>query len=288
MSANRPSSSGGNDVEQTGFFDGQGGPSLFYRFEHDADDRAALLIAHGLGEHSGRYRNLVEAVRPRKISVFAVDHRGFGQSGGSRGCVERFGQYVDGVKTLAEFAASKMGGKKLFLLGHSMGGLIAIHYALRFPETIAGVIPSSAALQVSVPIPRIKGALGRFMSGIAPGLTLDNELVPDHLCRDPEVVRDYVNDPLVHRRISTRLFTELMTGMDFAHARAAQLRMPLLIFHGTGDKITHPDGSKRFFEAAGSADKTLKFYEGFYHETMNDPGHEQVTKTVADWIDARI
>jgi len=273
--------------EITGTFKDLEGASLFYRYRHAESDKAGVVICHGLGEHSGRYGNLFDVLTPEGFSYFALDHRGHGKSEGKRGVILNFDQFVLGVKKLVEFAREKMGKKKLFLFGHSLGGLIAIHYALRFPESIDALIVSGPALKLSVEVPPVKAALGKLLSGLLPSLALSNELDPNLISHDPEVVRNYVNDPLVHDRISTRLFTEMVRAMEVALNRAASLEMPLLAIHGTADRFTNPEGSKIFFEAVSSKDKTLKFYDGFYHESINETEKEKPLEDIRQWLSAR-
>lgn len=273
----------------TGKFEEADGAEIFYRYAVSKDDKAGVVICHGLGEHSGRYTNLTDLLRPAHIAYFAMDHRGHGRSSGRKGRILRFEQLLSGVRQTVDFARAQLGeGKKLILFGHSMGGLIAANYALRFPESIDGLILSGAALKLAAPVPAVKGAAGKLLSSIMPGLAMGNELDVNGLSRDRAVVEAYLADPLVHDRISTRLFTELLNGMDSAHTRAKALTLPTLIFHGGADILTHPEGSKEFFDAISSEDKTLKIYDGYFHETLNELGKEAVLDDVMAWINAHI
>jgi acylglycerol lipase len=270
--------------ETTGTFRNADGLNLFYRFHAKAGDKAAVVVCHGLGEHSGRYENLYEILDPNGFSYFALDHRGHGRSEGKRGTLDSFDQFIFGVKKMVEMAHKTLKGKKVFLFGHSMGGLISIQYALRFPETIDALVASSPALQVAVEVPAVKAFMGRLLSNVLPALSLSNELDPNLISHDKEVVRAYIDDPLVHDRISTRLYTEMTSAMDNSLNRAGSLLMPLLMLHGTDDKFVHPDGAKKFFESASSKDKTLKMYQGFYHETINELGKASVLADIRAWL----
>jgi acylglycerol lipase len=241
-----------------------------------------------LGEHSGRYKNLFDVLTPASISYFALDHLGHGRSEGKRGVIASFDDYLLPLKKLVEMARETVGKKQIFLFGHSLGGLIAISYALRFPETIDALISSGALLKVAVEVPPIKAALGKILSGLLPSLAMGNELDPALISHDLNEVQAYVNDPLVHDRISTRLYTEMTGAMDTALSRAGSLNLPLFIFHGSADRFTNPEGSKLFFEGASSKDKTLKLYEGFYHESINELEKEKVLSDIMRWIQTRI
>lgn len=279
----------GRAVEETSFFTDHTGTKTFYRAAYEPTNNASLVVCHGLGEHSGRYERLTAAARKMGLAVFAMDHAGHGQSGGNRGCIDSFDQLVLAVRRVADIAGQAVGpDKKLFVLGHSMGGLIAAITVLRFPELFAGAILSSPALGLAVKVPPLKAAAGRVLAGLLPSLTLDNELNPEHLSRVPEEVKAYVEDPLVHRRVSTRLFSQMMAQMDEAHGRADRFRTPLLGFHGTGDRITDHAATRRFVERAASSDKTFKTYEGAYHETMNDVCGAEVVADVARWLADRL
>lgn len=272
--------------EKTDHFPDSDGTDIFYRYSHSSSDKAAVVLCHGLGEHSGRYGNLFAPLRRGGYSYYAMDHRGHGNSGGARGCILHFEQFLPAVREVAKIAREGVGKGKVFLFGHSMGGLIAAHVCLRFPESVQGLILSSPAFELAYQVPRVKAVIGQALSGLLPGLTLSSGIDPVVISRDPQVVRDYESDPLNHQRVSTRLFTEMLSAMGGAMSRAAVLRLPVLIFHGTGDELTKPAGSRAFYETISSEDKTMKLYEGFYHETINEIGKEEVIRFVMDWLDA--
>ena len=216
--------------ETTGTLISNDGVKIFHR-QHPAEpERARMLIAHGLGEHSGRYGNVVERMLPKGVSVWVPDHRGHGRSGGRRGHVLNFGQYLSDLRLVAELAGKdRPEGMKLFLLGHSMGGLIAIFFAQRYPELVDGVIASSPALGMAIEIPRVKKTLGSMMSFIWPGLTMGNELDASKISHDPDVVSAYETDPLVHGRVSARFFTEFIAAMETVNERASAVKDPILL-----------------------------------------------------------
>ena len=235
--------------EKTGTLRGSDGVTLFYRQFTAESERARMVIAHGLGEHSGRYGNVVERLVPEGISVWIPDHRGHGQSEGKRGHVLNFAQFLTDLRLSVDMARVNLpDGMKCFLLGHSMGGLIAIYFAQRFPELIDGLIASSPALGMVVEIPAVKRVLGACMSSVWPGLTMGNELDATKISHDPNVVSAYLNDPLVHDRVTARFFTELLVAMQTVHQQASALNTPILMQVAGDDHLVSAGSSKEFFE----------------------------------------
>ena len=277
--------------EETGIFAGSGGVKIFYRHYAADAERARMIITHGLGEHSGRYANVVGLLLPMGISVWIPDHRGHGRSEGKRGHVLSFHQYLTDLRAMIELAGEgKAGDCKIFLLGHSLGGLIALYYAQRFPETIDGLLVSSPALGMVVEVPAVKKILGTIMSSIWPGLTMGNELEASRISHDENVVNAYINDPLVHDRVSARFFTELMTAMQAVNQQVSAIRNPILMQIAGDDHLVNARAAEHFFEKLAAADKTLHVYQGLYHEIFNEAAaqREQVLKDLEDWLAERI
>jgi len=278
----------------TGYTEGyikQNGLNIFYRRYIADSEKALLVIAHGLGEHSGRYVNVVKRLVPKGITVYAPDFRGHGKSDGKRGHVLSFGEYLEDLHPIVETALKeKKPGMKCFLLGHSMGGLIAINYAIRRQETIDGLIISSPSLGVAVKVPAIKAALGKVMSSLWPGLSLNNELDASKISHDDKVVAAYKNDPLVHNRVSVRWFTEFLSAMENANKEAQNIKVPVLMQIAGDDHLVNAGVSKSFFGKLAIKDKTLHVYDGLYHEGYNE--REKDRKIVIDdletWINSHI
>jgi len=277
--------------ENTGSFAGSDGVKIFYRHYPADSERARLVIAHGLGEHSGRYGNVVERLLPKGISVWIPDHRGHGRSEGKRGHVLNFVQYLTDLRSMIALAHDGgIGQRKCFLLGHSVGGLIALHIAQRFPELVDGVLTSSPALGMIVEVPAGKKILGSIMSHIWPGLTMGNELDAAKISHDQNVVSAYVNDPLVHDRVSTRFFTELMAAMETVNQQVSSIQIPILMQIAGDDHLVNARTAVQFFEKLELRDKTLHVYDGLYHEIYNEPAaqREQVLKDLEDWLEKRL
>lgn len=277
--------------EKTGTFDSHDGVNIFYRQFQAADERARLVIAHGLGEHSGRYENVVNRLLPANYSLWIPDHRGHGQSAGKRGHVLNFEQYLLDLRLVVEMAREGLpGGRKVFLLGHSMGGLIALYFAQHNPDLIDGVIASSPGLGMVIKVPAVKNVLGQVMSFIWPGLSFGNELDATKISRDESVVNAYQNDPLVHDRVSARWFTEMLSTMEEVNRQASHLHLPILMQVAGDDHLVNAQSSKQFFENLTAADKTLHVYDGLYHEIYNelDEDRQKVLGDLESWLDSHL
>jgi len=272
---------------EMGVFLAADGVRIFYQRWLPEETRGAIVIAHGLGEHSGRYRNLLEALAGRGIAVAAPDHRGHGKSGGLRGHVDEFAWYVrDLERFVDEVVRPGHPDLPLLMLGHSMGGLIAQLYALDRPDDLAGLILSSSACLPTVDASALKKGAARVMSRAAPRLAMSSGLDPTQISSDADVVARYVGDPLVHDRVTPRWYTEFVAAGTECLARAQEMTLPLLVFHGGGDCIISPESSRRLHASAASADKTLHEYDGLFHESMNEATgkKEPVLAQLRDWV----
>ena len=266
------------------------GTSRLYRqsWLPEGESRAAVVLVHGLGEHSGRYEYLAAHCSARGFAVHALDHYGHGKSDGLAGHVERFSVYLDGVRELVGRVRDEHPGIPLFLLGHSMGGLIAAAFLREAQSEFRGAVLSGPALKSDAAPPAIVLWINRLLSWLAPTLPMIG-LDPAGVSRDAKVVRAYVGDPLVHHgKVRARLIAEMMAAMNKTLAQAPDINLPILIMHGEDDVLTSPDGSREFFAHAGSADKTLKIYPGLYHEIFNEPEKDVVLTEMTDWLEAHL
>lgn len=260
--------------------------AIFLRHWPIENPKAVLVVCHGLGEYGGRYGNLVNRVSPAGYAVFAHDHRGHGRSGGRRGHVDRFDRFLDDAYMVVQLARETYPDSKVFMLGHSMGGLISLAYALRHQDTLDGVIASGAALRLAVKVPVIKEFVGKHVASIWPTLSMGNELDPHHLTHDEEVVQAYIDDPLVHDRVTPRFFVEFTQAMQFTLNGAGALSsIPLLMFHGEADPIVAAEGTSEFFANAGSQDKKIEIFAGMYHEVLNEVDKDKALDLVQNWLD---
>jgi acylglycerol lipase len=252
--------------------------------------RATVALVHGLAEHAGRYVTLALRLNAAGIELFAIDLRGHGHSPGARAWVEHFDQYLLDAETLLN-AAARSRRSPLFLMGHSMGGTISALYAAeRLADdgpALAGLILSSAALAPGRDVPRWLVAVSRIVSCLLPRLPT-MKVDASWLSRDPAAVEANRADPLVyHGGMPARTGAGILDAMARIERGRANLRMPVLVYHGTADKLTEPEGSREFSAHVGSADRTLVLYEGSYHETMNDLDQQRVVDALISWILAR-
>lgn len=263
------------------------GLRLYLRRREVTNARGEILISHGFGEHSGRYGALTNHLVAHNYSVTGYDHRGHGLSDGLPGHVESFNEYDDDLDRMIASVRSRSQSRTLFLIGHSMGGLIALRYTARKSGALTGAIISAPLIEVAVPVPAHKLMIARVGARMAPRMRLDSEIKPANLSRDPEVGRAYAADPLVNRKVSAKWFSEATRAMQEAAERASQITTPLLVMHGTADKLASVDATKRLFEHIGSSDKELVIYPGFYHELFNEPEKLDVFARVTEWLDKR-
>lgn len=248
--------------------------------------RAVVCLVHGLGEHSGRYPHVGKAFNAHRLGVYAFDLRGHGHSGGRRSHTPGYKNLLDDIDLLIETARAEQPGVPLFLYGHSLGGALVINHVLRRQPPLAGAIVSAPALRPGFEPPRWKLAVGRLAAGIWPTLRLASELDPTAISRDPDVVERYESDPLMNRSLTARLGIAAIDEGERALSEAATLSIPLLLMHGTGDRLTSPEASRRFAADAGDL-CTLRLFDGLYHELHNEPEKVDVFGCVFDWIDAR-
>lgn len=260
------------------------GTSVFGQSWLVDNPKAVVGIIHGMGEHSGRYTYLVEALNAANISVVSYDQMGHGKTQGKRGHVANYGMLLGCVGELTSKMVELVPAKPTFLLGHSMGGNVLLNYVLRRNPRINGAIVSAPWLKLAFEPPAIQVKLGRLVSGFLPGLVQSTKLDVNAISKDPKEVQRYVNDPLVHDKISTAFFIGVHEAGEWALEHAAELKTPLLLYHGTADKLTSHNASKQFCENAGGGDVTFKSLEGFYHESHNEPEREDLFKMIIEWI----
>ncbi|MDB4655608.1 lysophospholipase [Flavobacteriales bacterium] len=245
--------------------------------------KAVVGIIHGMGEHSGRYNYMVDALNAANISVVSYDQFGHGKTEGKRGHVGNYEILLEYADKLNKKLTELVPGKPKFLFGHSMGGNVLINYLLRRNPNINGAIVSAPWLRLAFDPPPLQVKLGRLVSGILPGLVQSTKLDVNSISQDPKEVQRYTKDPLVHDKISTAFFVGVYDNGLWAIDNVAKLKTPMLLYHGTADKITSHDASKKFCEDAGG-DITFKSLQGFYHESHNEPGREDLFKMITEWI----
>ena len=274
---------------QEGFFNGVRNIDNYHQcWLPDSPPKAVLLLVHGLAEHSGRYANLVEHFVPRGYAVYGIDHVGHGRSGGARVYVERFEDFLQPLRMFFGAVRAQQPGVPIFLVGHSMGGLIGAAYLLDHAGGLQGAVLSGPSVKVPDNISPAVLFVGKMLSVLLPWIGV-LALDASGVSRDPAVVEAYVNDPLVYTgKTTARLGAEVLDTMRRVASRAAHIRLPLLILQGGADRLVDPDGARMLHDLVGSSDKTLKVYEGLYHEVYNEPERAQVLRDVERWLEARI
>ncbi len=269
---------------EEGQFAGVGELSLYYQcWQPEEDARAVLVIVHGLGEHSGRYMNVVNHLVPLGYAVYGFDHRGHGRSPGPRGFINNYIEFRGDVRNFLQMVREREGKRPLFLMGHSMGGGIVVNYVLHDPEGFAGVIASAPTVG-KLNIQPVLAFASRMMSGVLPKLSIDNGLDVTGISRNTAVVQAYKDDPLVHSKGTPRLGVEIMDNAAWNMANAREWEPPLLMLHGDADRIVNVDETRAFFAQVQQPDKELIIYEGGYHESHNDVHYQQVVADLARWL----
>jgi acylglycerol lipase len=269
-----------------GTFPGEAGVEIHWQcWLPEGTPRAVVVIAHGVSEHADRYTHVAARLVGEGYAAYALDHRGHGRSGGRRAMIDRLKRAVADLDTLIRITRSEQPNRRLFLLGHSMGGGISLEYVLEHPESIDGLVLSApaAALEAASTFELVAG---RVLSTIAPRtgvFGVDSAAIS----RDPAVVRAYDEDSMVfHEKLPARTVAELAAAIQTLPERTPGLRVPLLVMLGTADELVPPAAGRMVHERAGSPDKRLIEYEGLYHEILNEPEQDRVMDDLLEWLDA--
>jgi alpha-beta hydrolase superfamily lysophospholipase len=274
--------------QETGFFRSKDNLRLRYRiWDINGGDAPAVLILHGNAEHSGRYGELAGFLNEKGCRVFAFDARGHGESEGERGYVRDFKDLTEDVDSFIDFVKERHKAENLYLFGHSMGGFIAAMYLLDGSKDVAGAILSSPVFKLGKSISFAISIFSGIIDAFFPKMKLYK---PEkrYLTRNTAVIERYEKDPLViHDKVFAHNAAQFVKALRGILPRLNQIRRPMLILHGDCDRLSDIRGSKNLFREAGSDDKDLKVYEGFYHELINEPGRETVYSDIAEWLHAR-
>ena len=259
--------------------------SLFYQSWLPADTpKAVLLVAHGLAEHSSRYEHFAEFFVKHDYAVFGLDHLGHGKSDGDRCHITKFSDYTDGVALLLDRVHEACPATPVFLIGHSMGGLVAVSILFEHQAEFAGCVLSGPAVQPAFELPAIQRLIMKLMSRVLPKLRV-LQLESSDVSRDPAVVERYRNDPLVFNgKITARLAEQLFSEMSSLQENLGRIDLPMLVLHGSEDRITSVEGSKMLHENISSQDKKLIIYDDLYHEVYNEPEQIEVMTDVLNWL----
>jgi acylglycerol lipase len=278
-------------IHATGTLTGAGADAVGIFWQSWAADegpaRGVVVIVHGFGEHSGRYEHVARRLVAEGYVTYALDHRGHGRSQGTRAVIDRLANAVSDIDQLVVLAGDAHPGLPVFMLGHSMGGLLAVQYALEHQDRLAGLVLSGALAALDA-APAPARLIARMLSAVAPRaglIALDASLVS----RDPQVVAAYRADPMVHHgKLPARTVAELIAAGQRFPELVAEIRVPSLIMYGSEDQLCPPSGSVMLGERIGAADITVIPYEGLYHEILNEPEQETVLRDMCGWLDAHV
>lgn len=261
------------------------GVQLYYqRWEPEGAPQGVVGLVHGLGEHHGRYAHVAAHLNSAGYAVLAYDQRGHGKSGDKRGHAPSYETTMDDIGALLTEAAMRYPGLPGFLYGHSLGGNLVLNYTLRRDPALAGVVATSPALRPAMPIANWKQSLMPLLYRRWPTLQIPNGLDITGISRDPDVVAAYRADPLVHDRVSVRLGADILTSGEWALAHAEEFPLPLLLIHGSADRITCPKASNEFASRMNSH-CTFIALDGYYHETHNEPDAHLMLRVLISWLD---
>ena len=250
--------------------------------------RATIAFVHGYSDHSGRYGHLFEALVDHGYEVHAFDYRGHGRSGGRRGHVDRFEEYLHDLEDFLAEVEPSFAAEKRFVVAHSNGGLIVTRWLLDRPEGFAGFVLSSPFYRLGFKPPALKVFASRLIGTVVPFLPVSNELKPEQLTSDPEFQEKTKNDPLYNHVTTPRWFSETLAAQEEVILRASEITAPILVMQAGADPIVDVETTRRVFEAFTSRDKTYVEFDGFRHELFMEAERDRPIETMLRWIDERL
>lgn len=260
------------------------GPDLL----EPSEPSAVIAVVHGYGEHGGRYVLFGEAMAARGWAAYVYDLRGHGQSSGTRGQVKRFDDYLDDTEMYLDELRRLQPGRPLFLLGHSLGGLICARLAEERAPDVRALVLSSPFLRMAEAVPPAKVAAAKGLAVVWPNRDIGNTLQAAQLSHDKTVVDAYVTDRLVHHVAPARWARETLAAQEAAMAGAERIALPLYVLYGKDDQVADVAFIEALFARVASENKTIRSYEGLYHECFNEVGREQVYDDLAAWLASRV
>ncbi len=264
------------------------GYHLFARkWKPEKEVNAVICLVHGLGEHSGRYQDWADRLIAAGYAVFAIDLRGHGQSAGARGDVLSFDHFADDLDLMLEQAQNDFSERPVFLYGQSMGGMLTLFYLIQRRPQISGAIITSPFLHSVFDLRKVQILMAKVLGRIIPHMSISSRLEVEGLSRDPAVIAAYRHDPLIHDRISARFGKACLQAISYIFEHASEIKAPLLLMHGTEDRINFASGTKKI-AALLTNDCTLKLWEGLYHELHNEPEKDQVFDYLQSWLESKI
>lgn len=271
-----------------GFFSARDNLRLFWESDTPEAPRAHVAVVHGYADHCGRYRGVIDHLVKEGFAVHAFDYRGHGQSGGRRGHVDHFDDYLDDLDAFWTRVRDAAAGQKTFLLGHSHGALMSIVWQKRNPVGVAGMVLSAPYLKLALKPPKLKVLSAQVMGKVIPWLPVANVLRPEQLTRDPTLQKEVAKDPLYNHVVTPRWFSEANLAQIEALELAPKIKLPTFVLWGSDDPIAAPQAARIFSDKLGASDKTSKEYPEMVHEPMNDVGREAVWRDISGWISSHL
>ncbi|MDQ3264970.1 MAG: lysophospholipase [Myxococcota bacterium] len=273
-----------------GFFSGKGNLRLYWETTFpEGEPKGHVILVHGYQDHVGRSKGPLAALNAAGFATHAYDFRGHGKSDGRRGHCQHFSEFVDDLDLFVQRVKKNAGGRKVFLLTHSHGGLTAVHWLHRTGGAgIAGAIFSAPYLKLAFTPPRLKVLGARLAGRVVPWLPIKSELTSEVLSRDVEVQKAADTDPLYNRTVTPRWFTEANRAQQQAMTYGPSIEVPSFVFYGSDDQVAAGSAARQLFESLASRDKKLKEYPGMRHECMNEIGKEEVFSDLVGWISSHL
>jgi lysophospholipase len=272
-----------------GFFTGKDGLRLYWMSEQPEQPRAHVVVVHGYGDHIGRYRGTMDTLAAEGFAVHGFDYRGHGRADGRRGFCETWPHYLDDLAGFWERVRREAGGRKLFLLAHSHGGLMATHLLGRGGlEGVSGIVLSAPYFKLAITPPVLKVVAARAVGRVLPWMQIKTELTPEHLSRDEAVQQAVRQDPLYNALVTPRWFIESTQAQAQVMTLASVVKVPLFMLCGAEDGVASVSAGRQFFDAVGSLDKVYKAYPGMRHEPLNEIGKAEVHRDISNWISAHL
>ena len=275
------------DKDIFGFIDGYKDTKLFYRAWVSQENKARIILLHGAGEYSEKYKRFAIWFFEKKIDVFSLDMRGHGRSGGPICHVNDFNDYAQDLDIFATFIDKGWGKKSTFLVSHSLGGLVAIFYAMNFSYDFKGIVLCSPCIKLKLKLQQLMSVLARIFSKVLRDKPFASHIKPRMATHDKYIIKAFTHDPLIHHVVTSSLYLQMIKTMDYVRAKAGNFTKPLLLLQAGSDKICDATAADNFYAANGSKDKAFKLYRGFYHELLNEIGKERVFEDIYVWIKKR-
>lgn len=260
-------------------------PLFAQRWEPDGEVKGVINLVHGLGEHSGRYAHWADRFNNAGYALVSFDLRGHGRSGGQRGDTPSYNHFADDISIMLEKTEEIFPGIPAFIYGHSLGGMLVLYYLIQRQPVLKGAVVTSPGLRTMIDQQKIKIAAVKILGSLLPKVSIPNGLELEGLARDERVIEEYQNDSLVHDRVSLRMGKGMIETIEFIFENAAKINIPLLLMHGSGDRLTYAAGSEEI-SALVKEDCTLKIWDCYYHELHNEPEKDDVFKFLIEWVNS--